>query len=100
MRPPRAGSDGTPNESVADVVVRGRQLLSLLETQYQGESVVIVSPDSDNLSALQAAVLGADLRGHRRFGFLAGEARVLQLAATADDDSPVQFACPRPPQCR
>jgi hypothetical protein len=45
--------DGTPNESVQDVLVRVRQLMSILETQYQGDQVVIVSPDSDNLSILQ-----------------------------------------------
>lgn len=45
--------DGTPNESVNDVLVRVRQLMSILETQYQGDQVVIVSPDSDNLSVLQ-----------------------------------------------
>lgn len=45
--------DGTPNESVQDVLVRVRQLLSILETQYQGDQVLIVSPDSDNLSVLQ-----------------------------------------------
>lgn len=45
--------DGTPNESVHDVLVRVRQLLSILETQYQGDQILIVSPDSDNLSVLQ-----------------------------------------------
>jgi len=33
-RPPK-GSDGTPHESVADVLVRGRQVLSICETQYR-----------------------------------------------------------------
>lgn len=54
--------DGTPNESVADVLVRVTQLMSVLETQYFGDSVVVVSPDSDNLSVLQAALTGMDLR--------------------------------------
>lgn len=48
-----AGVDGTPNESVADVMVRGRQLLSICETQYLGETILIISPDSANLSILQ-----------------------------------------------
>lgn len=51
------GTDGTPNESVADVLVRMRQLLSVTETQYSGANIVVVSPDSDNLSVLQASLL-------------------------------------------
>lgn len=54
--------DGTPNESVADVFVRVTQLMSILETQYSGDTVVIVSPDSDNLTVLQAGLVGLDLR--------------------------------------
>jgi hypothetical protein len=87
------------HESSSDVLVRGRQLLSLLETQYLGESIVIVSPDSDNLSVLQAAVLGVDLRGHRRYGFAPGEARRLELSTVEREEPPSSLACPRPPQC-
>ncbi|KAJ4829076.1 hypothetical protein Tsubulata_030975 [Turnera subulata] len=54
--------DGTPNESVADVFVRVTQLMSILETQYSGETIIIVSPDSDNLTVLQAGLVGLDLR--------------------------------------
>jgi hypothetical protein len=55
MKPPPI-SDGTPDESVADVFVRVTQLMSILETR------VNVSPDSDNLSILQAGLIGLDLR--------------------------------------
>lgn len=54
--------DGTPNESVADVFVRVTQLMSILETQYSGDTVIIVSPDSDNLTILHAGLIGLDLR--------------------------------------
>ena len=54
--------DGTPNESVADVFVRVTQLMSILETQYSEETIIIVSPDSDNLTILQAGLVGLDLR--------------------------------------
>lgn len=54
--------DGTLNESVSDVFVRVTQLMSILETQYSEETVIIVSPDSDNLSILQAGLVGLDLR--------------------------------------
>ncbi|CAI7875104.1 unnamed protein product, partial [Closterium sp. NIES-54] len=60
-RPPPF-TDGTPHESVADVLVRVTQLMSILETQYSREAVVIVSPDSDCLSVLQSALIGKDLR--------------------------------------
>lgn len=61
LRPPPY-TDGTPNESVQDVFVRVRQMMSIIETQYSGQAIVVVSPDSDNLSILQAALLGMDLK--------------------------------------
>ncbi|KAG6412210.1 hypothetical protein SASPL_124881 [Salvia splendens] len=63
IKPPPV-SDGTPNESVQDVFVRVTQLMSILETQYSGNTVVIVSPDSENLSVLQAGMVGLELRRH------------------------------------
>jgi broad specificity phosphatase PhoE len=102
-KPPK-GSDGTPNESLFDVLVRMVQLLSLLETQYSGENVVIISPDSDNLSVLQAAVVGGsggeDLTQHYKWAFEPGEVRMLQLNEIEFDDSPRSLPCPNPPQCR
>lgn len=53
-RPPK-GDTGTPHESLDDVMVRGRELLSLLETQYFGESIILVSPDSFNLAVMQVS---------------------------------------------
>lgn len=64
LRPPPY-SDGTPNESVADVFVRVTQLMSILETQYFNETIVIVAPDSDNLSVLEAGLTGLDLRRYK-----------------------------------
>ena len=61
IKPPPI-DDGTPNESVSDVFVRVTQLMSILETQYSGDTVIIVSPDSDNLTILQAGLIGLDLR--------------------------------------
>jgi len=98
-RPP-PGDNGTPNESLLDVMTRGRELLSLLETQYRGENVLLVSPDSDNLSILQAAVLGVDLRAHSRYQLEPGEVRRLELSTLDRDDSPRTIPCPRPPACK
>ena len=99
LRPP-GNYDGTPNESVADVLARGRQLLSVTETQYSGEDVVLISPDSENLSILQAAVLGADLRRHERFAFASGEVRELMLSDVEYDSAPRSLPCPNPPSCK
>jgi len=61
IKPPPT-DDGTPNESVLDVFVRVTQVMSILETQYSEDTVIIVSPDSDNLTILQAGLTGLDLR--------------------------------------
>ncbi|CAM9697531.1 unnamed protein product [Laminaria digitata] len=78
-RPP-PNTDGTPNESVNDVFVRVRQLMSKLETQYQGEDVVIVGADSDCLSVLQAFVLGEELGKHSKYYLRPGEGRQLRTS--------------------
>ncbi|CAB1103667.1 unnamed protein product [Ectocarpus sp. CCAP 1310/34] len=78
-RPP-PNTDGTPNESVDDVFVRVRQLLSKLETQYQGEDVIIVAPDSDCLSVLQSFVLGEDMGKHSKYYLRPGEGRQLRVS--------------------
>ncbi len=75
------------------------QLLSITETQYSEADVVIISPDSDTLSILQAGILGTDLRNHSEHGFRPGEVRQMNLSATAYDPSPKQFRCRRPPKC-
>jgi len=79
-KPPK-NTDGTPSESVSDVLVRGNQLVSTMESMYSGENVLIVSPDSENLSVLEAALEDEDpdtsLPRHARFAFKNGEVRPL-----------------------
>jgi hypothetical protein len=145
---PKPGFDGTPPESAADVLTRMRQLLSVLETQYSGEDIVIIAPDSECLSvlqvrrsslltesagshraqrrskgalarqqqrgshhnsvhaavccpcyALQAAVLGLDLRRHSELAMRPGEVRPLLLSRQQPDLQPMTLPCPRPPAC-
>eukprot|EP00178_Gracilaria_changii_P020929 TRINITY_DN615_c0_g1_i1.p1 TRINITY_DN615_c0_g1~~TRINITY_DN615_c0_g1_i1.p1 ORF type:complete len:374 (-),score=39.88 TRINITY_DN615_c0_g1_i1:64-1185(-) len=72
---PQAGEDGTPNDSSQDVFVRVTQLLNKLETQYFGENIIIVSPDSDPLSILQATMTGQDLIHHHQLEYAPGEVR-------------------------
>lgn len=101
LKPPPI-RDGTPNESVADVFVRVTQLMSILETQYSGETVVIVSPDSDNLSILQAGLIGLDLRRHSSLFFQPGEVRPVDPSSIPEYKQPPStvFKCANPPSCK
>ncbi|KAL2321850.1 hypothetical protein Fmac_026229 [Flemingia macrophylla] len=93
---------GTPNESVADVFVRVTQLMSILETQYSGDTVVIVSPDSDNLTVLQAGLIGLDLRRHRDLLFAPGEVRFVDPSDIPTYKQPASavYKCSKnPPNC-
>ncbi|XP_031491397.1 uncharacterized protein LOC116258402 [Nymphaea colorata] len=94
--------DGTPNESVEDVFVRVTQLMSILETQYAGDSIVIVSPDSDNLSVLQAGLVGLDLRRHMDLSFVPGEVRRVDVESIPAYRQPASavYKCLNPPSCR
>ncbi|WJX88648.1 hypothetical protein P8452_70716 [Trifolium repens] len=100
IKPPPI-DDGTPNESVADVFVRVTQLMSILETQYFGDTVVIVSPDSDNLSILQAGLLGLDLRRHRDLSFAPGEVRYVDTndIPTYKQPPSAVYKCSNLPNC-
>lgn len=44
--------------------MRVRQVLSVIETRYDDETIVLIAPDSTVLTVLQAALLGIDLRDH------------------------------------
>ncbi len=67
--------------------------------QYSGASVIIISPDSDNLSVLQAALLGFDLRKHAQLGLRPGEVRAVQLASEEPALYSGKVVCARPPNC-
>lgn len=101
MKPPPI-DDGTPNESVEDVFVRVTQLMSILETQYSGDTVIIVSPDSDNLTILQAGLVGLDLRRHTDLSFSPGEVRLVDAKAIPEYKKPASavYKCYNPPNCR
>ncbi|KAK9669422.1 hypothetical protein RND81_13G128700 [Saponaria officinalis] len=101
LKPPPT-SDGTPNESVDDVFVRVTQLMSITETQYSEETVIIVSPDSDNLSVLQAGLVGLDFRRHRDLSFSPGEVRLVDVKSIPAYKKPTTnvYKCLNPPNCR
>jgi broad specificity phosphatase PhoE len=73
---------GSVSDSVSDVLVRARQLLSGFESLYSGEQVLVVSPDSEILSILTAALTSPDpdesLPTHYKFSFKNGEVRLLE----------------------
>ncbi|KAL6997185.1 hypothetical protein U1Q18_007307 [Sarracenia purpurea var. burkii] len=98
IKPPPI-DDGTPNESVADVFVRVTQLMSILETQYSEDTVIIVSPDSDNLTILQAGLLGLDLRRHSDLSFGPGEVRFVDPSSIPTYKQPASavYKCSNPP---
>ncbi|OVA09845.1 Amine oxidase [Macleaya cordata] len=100
IKPPPI-DDGTPNESVADVFVRVTQLMSILETQYSGDTVIIVSPDSDNLTVLQAGLVGLDLRKHSDLSFSPGEVRFVDAKEIPTYKKPASgvYQCLKPPSC-
>ncbi|MCD7468808.1 hypothetical protein HAX54_007301 [Datura stramonium] len=100
IKPPPI-DDGTPNESVSDVFVRVTQLMSILETQYSEDTVIIVSPDSDNLTILQAGLTGLDLRRHRDLSFGPGEVRFVDASSIPAYKQPAStvYKCLNPPSC-
>ncbi|XP_024398660.1 uncharacterized protein [Physcomitrium patens] len=101
LRPPPF-TDGTVNESVRDVFVRVTQLMSILETQYFNETIVIVAPDSDNLSVLEAGLTGLDLRRHRQLAYTPGEVRYVdanRLPAPRQAVSGYVKCTAKPPNC-
>ncbi|XP_038893534.1 uncharacterized protein LOC120082439 [Benincasa hispida] len=100
IKPPPI-DDGTPNESVSDVFVRVTQLMSILETQYSGDTIIIVSPDSDNLTVLQAGLIGLDLRRHHDLSFAPGEVRFVDIRSIPSYKQPASavYKCLNPPNC-
>lgn len=78
---PPPNNDGTPTESVSDVLVRDNQLISSIETSHGGEQVLIIAPDSDVLSVIMAALSDANpdsvLPSHAKFSFQNAEIKLL-----------------------
>lgn len=74
--------DGTPSDSISDVLVRMNQLISSVESFYSGENVLVVAPDSDILSVLLAALSTDDpdseLPKHAKYAFDNGQVKLLE----------------------
>jgi len=74
-RPP-PNEDSTPHETLGDQAVRLRQLLSVLETQYSGDTVLLIFPDGTGPALLSAMMAGIDLNRVHELEFEPSEIRL------------------------
>jgi len=74
-RPP-PNIDGTPHETLADQTVRLRQLLCVLETQYSGDTILLIFPDGTGPALLTCLIGGIPLNRVHEFEFQSGEVRL------------------------
>lgn len=73
---PPENDDGTPNESLADQVVRLQQLLSVLETQYSGDTILLIFPDGVGPALLTCLIGGVPLNRVHELEYEPGEIRL------------------------
>lgn len=73
-RPP-AHEDGTPNEVLADQAIRLRQLMSILESQYSGDTILLIFPDSTGPALLSAMIAGIPYSRAHQLEYEPGEIR-------------------------
>ena len=74
-RPP-SNEDGTPHETLGDQVVRLQNLISVLETQYSGDTVLLVFPDGTGPALLTCLMGGIPLNRVHEFEYRPGEVRL------------------------
>jgi hypothetical protein len=74
-RPP-PNEDGTPHETLANVAIRLRQLISVMETQYSGDVVLVVACDGTTLALLSCMIAGIPYNRVHEMEFAPGEVRL------------------------
>ena len=74
-RPP-PNEDGTPAETLSDQAVRLTNLMSVLETLYSGDVVLLVFPDGTGPALLSCLIGGINLNRVHELSFRPGELRV------------------------
>lgn len=74
-RPPPT-EDGTANETLFEQVIRLRQLMSILETQYSGDDILLIFPDGTSPALLSCLIAGLPLKDVHAFNFQPGEIRM------------------------
>ncbi|GAB0496624.1 hypothetical protein MMPV_007937 [Pyropia vietnamensis] len=87
---PDPAEDGTPNESLEEVFVRGRQWLAKMETQYFCDTIVVVAPDSSVLQVLEAVLRAAPggVADHTAYAYAPGEAREVVPVVVPPQEKP------------
>lgn len=73
---PPPNDDGTPNETLFEQVTRLRQLVSILETQYSGDDILLIFPDGTSPALLSCLISGISLKDVHALNFSPGELRV------------------------
>ena len=73
---PPPNEDGTPNETLFEQVTRLRQLISILETQYSGDDILLIFPDGTSPALLSCLISGISLKDVHALNFSPGELRV------------------------
>jgi len=74
-RPP-AHDNSTPHETLGDQAIRLRQLLSVLETQRSGDTVLLIFPDGTGPALLTCLINDIPLNRVHEFEFEPGEFRL------------------------
>jgi broad specificity phosphatase PhoE len=72
---PPSSDDGTPHEVLADQAVRLRQILSILESQYSGDTILLIFPDGTGPALLSAMIAGIPYNRVHELEFRPGEIR-------------------------
>ncbi|GKY99871.1 hypothetical protein MPSEU_000940800 [Mayamaea pseudoterrestris] len=75
-KPPPPNEDGTPSETLADQAVRLRQELSVLESLYSGDTILIVFRDGTTPALLSAMMAGIPYNDCHVLEYKPGEVRV------------------------
>jgi broad specificity phosphatase PhoE len=72
---PPPNEDGTPHETLADQAIRLRQLLSVLESQYSGDTILLIFPDGTGPALLSAMMAGIPYNRVHEVEYAPGEIR-------------------------
>lgn len=72
---PPSSDDGTPHEVLADQAVRLRQILSILESQYSGDTILLIFPDGTGPALLSAMIAGIPYNRVHELEYTPGEIR-------------------------
>jgi broad specificity phosphatase PhoE len=73
---PPPNDDSTPNETLHDQTIRLSQLLSVLESQYSGDTILLIFPDGTGPALLSAMIAGIALNRVHELEFAPGEIRL------------------------